>query len=220
MRSYTNETFEFLRQLRDNNNRDWYNANKATCTQLRKLFEANVETLISAIGTFDPDVAFLAPSKAIFRLFRDTRFSHDKTPYKTHFGAVISDIGRKSTKVCYYIQVSPGNSFVAGGIWSPQPPTLRKLREGIFTQLDQLLEIIDQPPFNQHFTTFEGERLKRVPTIYNNQGFARPDLLQLKGLFVIHPLADELFEDDSWITETVRLCRIIYPLNRFINSYI
>ena len=214
------EIFSLLKRLKENNNREWYHEHKDEVDQLRKAFSDDVETLISGIGVLDPEIAYLQPSKAIFRLARDTRFSHDKTPYKTHFGAYIAPGGRRSPYGGYYLHVSPGESLLACGIWCPQPAALKLLRQEVFDHLDELLGILESTPFSEYFMSFEGESLKRVPQPYTKEVFARPELLKLKNYCMSCALSDELFESPDWMTEVLRRCQIARPLNEFLNRAI
>ena len=114
------EHFEFLRELRANNYREWFKKNKARYDVLHKEFVDVVERLIERIAAFDAEIAGLDAARCVYRIYRDIRFSPDKTPYKTHFGAYITGFGgRTSAYGGYYLHIEPDAPFVSGGVWCP-----------------------------------------------------------------------------------------------------
>jgi len=123
---------KFLTTLKENNNRDWFNKNKKWYQRSIEEFEVYVNCLIGEIQKFDVDIRFLAAKDCIFRIYRDIRFSKDKSPYKTNFGAFIVKDGRKSGNAGYYLHIEPGSSFLGGGIYMPPAETLRVVRKEIF----------------------------------------------------------------------------------------
>ena len=110
---------KYLTELRDNNNREWYHAHKAEYKAANAEFEALIQTLIFSIGEFDPSVLHNAPQTLTFKLNRDTRFSHDKSPYNPAFRAHISSMGKLPVPVGYYLMIKPGDqSFLGGGLFA------------------------------------------------------------------------------------------------------
>jgi uncharacterized protein (TIGR02453 family) len=110
----------------------------------------------------------------LFRIYRDIRFSPDKTPYKTHFAAYISLGGRSSERAGYYIHLEPGNCLLSGGVWMPPAPLLKKLRQEIYSQIDEFMDILDRPSFKKLYPELEGDVLKRNP-----RGFPESLMIQL-----------------------------------------
>ena len=124
------ELFQFLSELRLHNNREWFQANKPRYDLLHRQFIEVVQELINRMTLFEPELAGLTPKDCIFRIYRDIRFSPDKTPYKTHFGAYIAAYGgRKSEYAGYYLHLEPGASMLAGGVWCPPPALLKLFRK-------------------------------------------------------------------------------------------
>ena len=122
------EIIQFLTELRQNNNREWFQANKSRYDFLRKVFIDEVQQLIDRIALFDPEIAGLEAKDCLFRIYRDIRFSPDKTPYKIHFAAYMASCGgRGSERAGYYIHLEPGGCLLSGGVWCP-PPALLKIR--------------------------------------------------------------------------------------------
>src|SRR3989304_4261485 len=125
-------TLTFLKKLKKNNNREWFNANKHLYDDARYDFEVFVFDLIQNISVFDESVSGLEPKDCLFRIYRDVRFSKDKAPYKQNFGAVIQIGGRKSSKSGYYIHLEPGGkNMLASGIYMPMPDKLSSVRNHV-----------------------------------------------------------------------------------------
>ena len=161
---------QFIAELTINNNREWFAANKTWYDKVRLEFEQLSKDLIIEISKFDEEIKHVEVKDCIFRIYRDTRFSHDKTPYKTHFGIYIATAGgRKSQRAGYYLHLDPAGCFVGSGVWCPEPNLLKALRKSVFDNIDELNEIRTKPEFSQYFTTFfEEDKLKNVP-----QGFPK-----------------------------------------------
>ena len=179
--------FSFLHDLKENNNREWFQANKPIYLRARGEFEVVIELLIHEIRKFDSRVPALSPGDCIFRIYRDVRFSKDKSPYKTHFGAFITPNGRKGMGGGYYLHLEPGESMVAGGIHNPPAEVLRKIRSYVFDNPEELLEIIQAEPFSKLFGTISGESLKTAPKGFPKD-FNHIDLLKYKSYTVYAPM--------------------------------
>jgi uncharacterized protein (TIGR02453 family) len=125
-------TLEFLSDLTDNNQREWFEANKKRYEAAKKDVAALVGELISGITSFDGNLAGLEAKDTLFRIFRDVRFSHDKSPYKNNMGAWMARGGRKSLFAGYYLHIEAGDkSFLAGGSYMPEAPVLKAIREAV-----------------------------------------------------------------------------------------
>ena len=125
----SNKVFQFLTEIKINNDRNWFNANKSKYEEARAEFELFIAELIKKIAGFDPPILRLEAKKCIFRIYRDTRFSKDKKPYKTNFGAHLVDSHeRPHDRAGYYVHLEPGNSFLAGGAYLPPGPWLNAIR--------------------------------------------------------------------------------------------
>ena len=214
----TKNIINFLTELKANNNRDWFATNKDWYTEAKNDFEEICKSLILSISTFDDDIKNVELKDCVFRIYRDIRFSHDKTPYKTHFGAFIASAGgRKSQRGGYYLHLDPAGSFVAVGVWCPPPPLLKALRQSVYDNIDELMDIIENKNFKKHFDTFfEGDKLKRVPNGYPKD-FENAELLKLKHYLVKHQLDDELLFSSHFVNRLSELSTIAYPFNKFLN---
>ena len=157
------EILTYLSQLRENNNREWFQAHKEEYDRLRPLFIEKVQQLIDRISRFDHEIAGLDAKSCLYRIYRDIRFSPDKTPYKSYMSAYIAKGGRKSLRAGYYFHLEPGGSMLSGGVWCPEPKLLKALRQAVYDNYDELQEIVGNRRFRTLYHDWEGETLKIVP---------------------------------------------------------
>lgn len=206
----------FLEKLSRNNDREWFQTNKDRYLQAKNEFETFVAELLPVLASIDKDVAGLEPSQCVFRIYRDVRFSPDKSPYKTNMGAAMGKGGRKSHYSSYYIHLEPGNSFAGGGIWMPQGPVLKAMRQEVFYNAAAFREILEGKDFSKYFDGLMGEKLKRPPRDFPVD-FPDVELLKHKSYAVGTPLADSLITSNKLIAELEKIYAALYPFNRFIN---
>ena len=182
------ETFKFLKDLKKNNNRDWFNENKARYVAANQNVLDFVSELLEKMSAFDENLGKLDPKKTLFRIYRDTRFAKDKTPYKTNFGASINGIGKKDGGAGYYLHISPGECFLAAGVYMCEPKQLKKIRQEISVNAEEFNGIIGHKDFKKF--EFSNEKLSRVP-----QGFEKDDpmaeFLKMKHMVVSVNIKDE-----------------------------
>ena len=211
------DLFAFLRELRENNTREWFKANKGRYDTLYHEFIDIVQALITRIGTFDPEIAGLDAKSCIYRIYRDIRFSNDKTPYKTHFGAYMTGFGgRTSPYGGYYLHVEPDNSILSGGVWCPDPKMLKKLRQDIFHNIEEFVEILENEKFKSLYGGLEGEMLQRMP-----DGFPKDSpydyILRHKYFVVSCPKPESFFFEHNWMDKAADEFRLLVPFNTFLN---
>lgn len=211
-----NGIIDFLRLLSQNNNREWFNEHKALYTRSRKSHILLVEKLILLLGNFDAEIRHLNPQECIFRIYRDLRFSRDKSPYKTHYGAFMAAGGKNSDRAGYYLHLEPGNSFITGGIWMPESPNLKILRRSIMENLDEFEEIIHNQSFKDYFGSLEGRRLLMAPKGFPAD-FSGIDYLKYKDFTATHKLNSEETERSDFCEYIAGIFQHLYPLNRFLN---
>ena len=209
---------DFLKELKGNNNREWFAENKKWFEQVKAEFEQISKHLIIEISKFDEDIKHVETKDCIFRIYRDTRFSHDKTPYKTHFGMFVASAGgRKSQRGGYYIHLDPDGCFVGVGVWGPEPNLLKTLRQSVYDNIDELNEIRHNPEFSQYFVDFfQEDKLKTVPAGFPKD-FSDAELLKLKHYLVDYRFNDEQVHSPEFLNLMVNVLRCGYPLNRFLN---
>jgi uncharacterized protein (TIGR02453 family) len=211
------ETLTFLNDLTVNNNREWFNENKAVYTAAQENIIAFLDGLIKEISSFDEELGKIDGKKSLFRIYRDTRFSKDKSPYKTNFGASLG-MGKGSQKGGYYLHLEPGKSFLAGGIYMPESSVLKEVRKEISLYGEDFLKIINHKEFKKHFPELDqDDKLKKVP-----QGFEKEDpmgeYLKLKNFIVIYYLKDEEIMDKNAIKNMTKIFKLMKPFNDFLNA--
>jgi uncharacterized protein (TIGR02453 family) len=212
-------TFDFLKELVENNNREWFQANKERYEEARDNVIGFTGELLKLMHKVDPNIDDgLDPKKCVMRIYRDIRFSKDKTPYKNNFGVSIPTKGKRAGAAEYFLHISPGNNFIAGGYWMPEKEHLKAIRQEIDYNADDLKKIIDDAEFIELFGDFrKQEQLKSVPKEYeaDNENI---ELLKLKSFVAFHQLTeDELAHKDS-VAAIAAICSKIYPLNVFLNN--
>ena len=137
------KVLQFLQDLSQNNNKEWFHANRKRYEENRDKVLFITEVLIHELGKFDNTIAGVSPKDCMFRIFRDVRFSKDKRPYKTNFGSFIAKGGRKSLKAGYYFHIDPAGSFVGGGMYMPPAATLKAIRNYLAEEGEEFLEIFN-----------------------------------------------------------------------------
>jgi uncharacterized protein (TIGR02453 family) len=212
---------EFLSQLTLNNNREWFQKNKLWYEKSRKEVEGFVSEIITTISAIDPSLQTPAMKDCIFRIFRDVRFGADKSPYKTNFGAFIAKGGRKSSNPGYYFHFEPGKSMLAGGVYMPQPDTLKLLRNEVYYHSNELKGIIEKPSFSKHFGQLgDFDKMKKAPKDFPAD-FPDIDLLKYRSYIVSHDIPDEVVSDPAKYTKLVlEMVKELQPFMAFLNRAI
>ena len=210
-------TLQFLRNLEKNNNREWFNENKTLYQEAQQDVISFVEKLMEEMADFDEEIGKLEAKKSVFRIYRDTRFSKDKTPYKTNFGAGLG-MGKGNKVSGYYLHIEPGKSFLAGGVYKPEPSVLKTIRQEISAFGDEFKAILEQDEFRNYFRGLSVEdKLKKVP-----QGFEKDDkmaeYLKLKHFIVTHPISDEQLLSENAVKEFTKIFKAMKPLNDFLQT--
>ena len=220
METIRKSTLDFLNQIKFNNNRDWFLKNHPIYLEARENFESFVQKLIDQIIEFEPIMKGLEVKSCVYRFNRDIRFSNDKSPYKTHFGAFIVKGGKKNGDKYsgYYFHIEPGASIIAGGAYMPPAQWLSAIREKIDEEPDRFIKIINSKEFIRFFGQLTGEKLKKAP-----KGFPpdhpNVDLLKFKSYLVVNEVSDKLVLSDKYFEHTVNVMKAMKPLNDFLNDY-
>lgn len=206
----------FLQDLKENNNREWFHDNKNRYLLAKDEFEAFIEDLLPGMSVIDKGLVGLEPKKCVFRIYRDVRFSKDKVPYKTNMGAAMTKGGRKSPYATYYVHVEPGSAFAGGGIWMPQGPALKAMRQEVYYNVDEFKKIMGTAGFKKYFGEMMGDKLKRPPRDFPAD-FPDIELLKHKNYVVGHNMDDSIITDDSFSSYLLGVFKALYPYNAFIN---
>lgn len=212
-----NGLFDFLGQLQRNNNRIWFAENRPLYDELRGKWLDDLQRIIDILAATDPRYSRMTPKTAAFRIYRDIRFSNDKSPFKTYFSAAFSPYGRQVHAAGYYLHLSADcDAGLYGGIWAPEAPVLKKLRTAIVDNIEEFEQIISDPRMLAVYPDWAGEELKTVPKGYDrNHPLAH--LLRRKDYGRFHACGREFFLDPSWPEKAVELFLLLRPLNEFID---
>ncbi|MBA7521281.1 hypothetical protein ES705_13386 [subsurface metagenome] len=213
------KSFSFLETLTQNNNRKWYHANKSFYNVARQEFEHVTEILLHEVSEFDKDVAGLTPKDCIFRIFRDVRFSADKSPYKTNFGTFLTRGGKKTGFAGYYLHIEPDNSFIAGGIHMPPSPVLKAIRSDIFEHIEEFKEIIQFPELTKNFDGMFGEQLNNPPRGFPKD-FPDIDLLKYKSYGFSKMKTNKEMMHADILEDIIARFRSLFPFILFLNEAI
>lgn len=210
---------EFLSELKENNNRDWFTANKAAYKEVEKEFNQFAEKLIEGISQFDPSVKNLNAKDCTFRIYRDVRFSPNKDPYKTHMAAYVCPNGKKSGLAGYYFHVeAPGSDYIGGhilatGIHSPEPKVLQSIREEILDNGDAFVKAIKKA---KGFELDESLKLKKVPKDFP-QDYKYADYLKLKNYSLMKSLSDDFLMSDNLLENCLSEFKKSLDFNHMLN---
>lgn len=228
--NYMPRLYAFLAELGRRQDRQWFKDNKTLYDELRQLWIADIDRLIANCAQWWPELRGQTGAGSVYRIYRDTRFSPDKSPYKTYFSASVSPRGRSSSAAhlpgCY-IQAGPGkeggatdnyeaaSSGLYGGLWCPESAVLKKLRKAIVDNIDEFEEIINEPRLNALFPGWFGPQLKTVPKGYDRDHPQAP-LLRLKEYGRFKPEGLEFFSDPAWPDKAAEYLQVLHPLLRFL----
>lgn len=208
---------KFLRGLKTNNHREWFEAHRSEYEAARAEFEQYVLALISALARTE-SLGGVTPKDCIFRLNRDLRFTKDKTPYKPFMSAYIAPGGRKSRRMGYYVHIQPGNhSMFAGGLHEPEPSQILAWRRAIDRDARPFKRIVSQSGFRKYFGGVGGERLKSAPKGYEKD-HPELDLLRLKSITVTRTLPDAKITSPRLIEETLATFKVMRPFLRYLEK--
>lgn len=209
-------SLDFLRDLAQNNNREWFHENKKRYEKdLKKPFQNQVQTLINVFQQHDPEIQ-IEPKQAIFRINRDTRFSKDKTPYKTNVAAIISKEGRKGKEYPgFYFHFEFGMLMMGGGAYFLEKDALQRVREQIVQQPERFESIVTDANFIKHYEELKGEKNKRLPKEF--KAFAeRQPLIANKQYYAMAELDPKLVLQDDFPAIAESYFKALQPLNQFL----
>ena len=213
----TKEILRFLEDLNANNNREWFAETKKRYEQANKMLLSLVEEAITMVRVIDPTVGELAPKDCVFRIYKDIRFSHDKTPYKTNMGAYIARGGRKSIYGGYYLHFEPGASMIAGGIYMPEPDTLKKIRQEVYFNCPEFKGLLSDKTFVKYFGALTDEgKLKKAPRDYPAD-FPDIELLKFRHYTMMHSISDDVVNSAQYPTLIKSAFEAMKPVNDFLN---
>ena len=213
-------TLRFLKNLKKNNNKPWFDTNRKLYEAAKVDFAGFIQSVINKQGQKDATIKDLIAKDCMFRINRDIRFSKDKSPYKTNFGASINKGGRKAFDAAgYYFHLEPGNSFVGGGIYMPMPEHLKKVRQEIDYNLKDFKKILSAKKFKTVYGDISrGDEfsLSRVPKGYEPDNPAA-EYLKLKSYIAMTRISDADLTSSNLLKKTVAAFEALHPLITFLN---
>lgn len=216
---FTSNGIGFLKKLKKNNNREWFNLHKRDYEMHVKLpMQSLVIELKPLIHKFAPDF-LVDPKRSLFRIYRDTRFSKNKTPYKTHVAAFFQPTKNWKDSAGLYLHIEPDEVYLGGGMYMPTSDNLKNIRRSISDNSKNFLSIVESKNFKSLFKTIEGDKLKRVPPgfLYDDD---MAEYLKMKQFFISHTMrTDECFKE-TFPSKVANIFEEMMPLVRFINDAI
>lgn len=207
-------TFEFLEALKLNNTREWFLENKSWYESSKKDVEGLIAKLIGTVSVFEPEVAHKEPKKCLFRIYRDTRFSTDKSPYKINFGAIL---GSKDSG--YYLHISPEECFLACGYYMLPPNLIKKVRKGIYDDFDTLKEILEDKTFKKEIGDLcrDEDALQRVPNGFDKEHPAA-EYMKLKRFYVMKSINRAQLMQGGFEEYAAKIFKLMQPLKNYLND--
>ena len=211
------QIYKFLKSLRNHNDREWFNAHKDEYLQVKAKSDELAAALLSLIGEFDPDALRLGVKDVTYRIYRDTRFSNDKTPYKTHIGIFINPPrGKKSLRYGYYFHLEPGSSLICAGNMPGPTRLTNMIRQDIYDNIDEWLEIVESPEFKKYFPVVGSDPLKTAP-----KGFPKDweyiDYLKPREFGAMASVDDDFYSAPKLIDRLRPVVAQMKRLNDFVN---
>jgi uncharacterized protein (TIGR02453 family) len=211
-------TIIFLNDLKLNNNRDWFLTKNIDYKAAKQEYIVFIKTVISNLSHKAKEYTDIEASKCLFRINRDVRFSNNKAPYKTNFGASINTYGKKSPKAGLYIHIEPGVSFIGGGIYMPASDILFKVRQEIDYNTADFKKILNAKDFKTYFKELsQDDKLKTAPKGYPKD-HPELNLLQHKHFIVMHPLKDSEVMDKNFPAYAAKVFKAMFPMNEFLRA--
>ncbi|MFT3911667.1 MAG: DUF2461 domain-containing protein [Ferruginibacter sp.] len=205
----------FLKKLKKNNNREWFNAHKNEFINEQKIIAAFADLLLIELNKHDV-IETASGKKSLHWIYRDIRFSKDKTPYKTNWSGSF----RRATKFRrggYYFHIEPGNSFIAGGFWGPNPQDLKRIRDDVSFDPSPLRKILKSKSFISTFGKLQGEQLKTTPKGFDANDEAI-ELLRYKQFLVMKKFSDEEVLSKNFIKEASNTFKYMRPFFDYMSG--
>jgi uncharacterized protein (TIGR02453 family) len=209
-------TLKFLKDIARNNNRNWFEKNKARYLEIKNDFDDFLEEVHGELVKFDSSLANLNPRKIAFRIYRDVRFSKDKRPYKTNMGAGFSSKGKMEQEPGYYIHMEPGRCMIAGGLYMPDPGNLANVRQEIDYNPEKFLKILNDRKFKKLYKGLDDwDKLKTAPKGYPKD-HPQIEILKNKSFVVSHGFTDKEVTSKGYVKKIAEAARVLKPFNDYL----
>lgn len=210
-------TVKFMSQLAKNNNKPWFDEHKNEYLSVKEDFEMLVTDVLTGLAEIEPAFRETKAKDCIMRIYRDIRFSKDKTPYKVNLGAGLGMGGGKNMTAGYYLHIEPGGkSFAGGGVWQPEGPVLKSIRQEIDYNFDEFGNIVNDKQFKKLFKKVDGDKLIKVPQGYTEDNPAI-EYLKLKSFTVAGNIPDEDLTKKTLAKKIAEIYKTMKPFVDFLN---
>ncbi len=210
--------YQFLETLSKNNNREWFLENKKWYDECKLEIDNIAAKILKELKLIDNRLASIEVKDCVYRIYRDVRFSKDKTPYKTHFGIYFAPGGKSSWNPGYYLHIEPNNSFFGGGVWMPQSSVLKAIRQEIYYNAEDFISILNEKNLKKYFNGLdETDKIQRPPKDYSAD-FKHIEILKNKSFLLTHKLSNKDICGGKSIDFVIDGFKTIYPLNVFLNN--
>ncbi len=210
-------TIKFLKDLKKNNNKEWFEKNRKAYEAAKADYLDFVSKVLTSLKKKDTTLEGLEPKQCVFRINRDVRFSKDKSPYKTNMGASFSKGGKKIQAAGYYFHCEPGQAFIAGGLWMPMAPELKKVRQEIDYCFDEFEAIVHSKKFTNVFGGLDTSAILQRPPKGYEEDNAAIEFLKLKSFIVSSPLTDADLSSADLVKKVVSSFETMKPFVDFLN---
>jgi len=207
----SNSSFKFLRELKENNNREWFAAHKSEFLAEKQKVETFFQEILENFKKHDS-----IESLKMFRIYRDVRFSKNKEPYKTHFSGHFVRAS-KSRRGGYYLQISPNNSFLAGGFWEPNKEDLFRIRKEFEMDAVEIRKVIDEPNFKKYFGNLKGDSLKTAPRGFD-KAHSDIDLIRMKQFIAVRNFSDAEVLSPNFLDEVDNSFKALRPFLNYMSD--
>jgi len=208
-------SLDFLKTLKANNNRGWFNEHKDEFLTEQQNIEAFAGALLAELNTQDV-IETVSGKKSLSRIYRDTRFSKEKIPYKHYFNGHFSRSGRQR-RGGYYFRIEPGNTFIAGGFQNPNAQDLKRIREEIVADPAAMSAIIRSKRFTETFGSLRGEQLKTTPKGFG-AGHQAIYLLRYKQFLLIKSFTDEEVLSATFVKDAAQVYHHMRPFLDYMSE--
>lgn len=211
-----NATFNFLKELRKNNTREWFYEHANEYDNLHYSFEKKIDELVHLLEKHNTELSGLDGRDCTWRIYRNNYFVSESSQYKTNFAAFIAKGGKKSPYCGYYIHIEPDNCYIAGSIWSPESLVLAQIRKDITERNHEFEAILEDPELQMYYTDMELQE-NNPETIDSLQ---LKDIQKLNKLAIISRIDDSVFQNSNWTSQVYNRCKVLKRFQSFVNESI
>lgn len=211
--------FSFLEELENNNNREWFHANKSCYESAKKEFEDFLNQLIPEVAKFDPDIKDLTAKDCIFRIYNDIRFAKNKPLYKTNFGGFIVKGGKNAGNAGYYMHLERNNCFAGGGIYMPPADKLKLIRQEIYYNYKEFSKLLSAKTFLKHFDGLDDIKASRVPKDFPKD-CESAEMLKYKSYTMLTKITQKQLQSADLKSQITDIFKSMTPVNHFLNRAI